>query len=314
MSLASLLTAAAKRREPLKTVTNALRLVNGQGDGLTGLIIDQYGQHFSAQIFDPAWHAQIRTIPDFLKKEFRPALFIVTDRAQSAASTPDAINHQIHIGTKDKALTVVKEYGLKFSVDLNDGLNAGLFLDMRHNRHAMGEKARGRRVLNCFAYTSSFGVHARHHGAREVINVDVSKRVLERAALNYELNGIIPSENEFIRADAALYIDRAIKKENYFDMIILDPPSFARSDGKVFQVKKDLPGLLANAVKILNPKGILFVSTNFNGLTHDDLEQMVIAAADGRKAGAAVRVVQDADFPGSNRFKESYLVGVWAVL
>lgn len=314
MKTSALLAAAFKKREPLRELTTAIRLVNGQGDDAPGLILDQYGQYFSAQVFDPCWHEQIRDITEVIKQAFRPAFFVVKDRTQSAMSTPDVINHKIIIGSKDKATTVVKEHGLKFSVNLNDGLNAGLFLDMRHNRYMMGKMSQGKRVLNCFSYTCAFGLHARFHGASEVINVDVSKRVLERAELNYQLNGIIPSANEFARADVGQYIERAIKKENFFDMIILDPPSFARSEGKVFQVKKDLPKMLAQAVKILRPNGILFVSTNFNGLTHGDLEGILDVARDGRTLQRCTRITQDDDFPGTNRFKESYLVGLWAAI
>ena len=300
------------KRKDLTTITNALRLVTGQGDGLDGLILEQYDQHFVAQIFDPQWLGKSSMLIETLQKQFSPQYLIIKDRTSSASSIPDAIKTHVVINRGQGSKAVVQEYGIKFCVDLNDGLNSGLFLDMRGNRHQLAEQLKGKRLLNCFSYTCSFGVHARMNEASDVVNVDVSAKILERGRYNYELNGIVPSENEFIRADAAAYLERAVKKDNRFDAIVLDPPSFARADKKVFQIKRDLPALLWNAVKVLNPGGILFVSTNFNAIGYKDVEAMMHKAANGRRVKNAMPIGQDKDFPGTNTFKESYLVGIWA--
>jgi len=306
-----LLQAALRKRLPLRKVTNALRLVNGRGDGLPGLVLEQYDRHFAAQVFDAAWLGRAEMLTDLIKSNFKPEYFILKDRSHSSAAVPDAIRTQVLIDDAGPG-TIVEEYGLKFAVDLDDGLNTGLFLDMRANRHRIGKMAKAKRVLNCFAYTCSFGVHAAANGARAVVNVDISKKTLERGLENYKLNGLSPPGTEFIRADAAAYLKRAAKKQNRFDLIIVDPPSFARGGGGVFQIKKDLPRVLADAVLALEPGGAVFIATNFNGLDHAALERMVKHAAAGRGIKNMERAGQDLDFPGTNTFKESYLAAITA--
>jgi 23S rRNA (cytosine1962-C5)-methyltransferase len=207
--------------------------------------------------------------------------------------------------------TIVEEHGIKFEVNLNDGLNCGLFLDMRHNRRMVGLFSKGKKVLNCFSYTCSFGVHARLGGAREVINTDISRKILDRGRNNYQLNTLLPSPGEFIKADSVAFLQRAYKKGNAFDVIVLDPPSFARHEGQVFQVKRDLPKLMALAVAVLNPGGALLVTTNYSEISHADLERILAKGLNGRRVASIQRVGQDEDFAGSNSFKESFLVGLW---
>lgn len=314
MSVRDLLIQAITKRKALSAHTNAMRLVNGAGDGLPGILLDRFGLHFCAQIFDKAWHERMPAVTAVLQEEFGIDYFILKDRSDDAASDKEAIKTQVIIGQGQSAVTVVDEYGLLFGVDLNDGLNAGLFLDMRDNRYSLARHTQEKRVLNCFAYTCSFGVHARAYGARDVVNVDISKKALERGLANYKFNNLIPGPNEFVRADAGTYLSRAVKKENRFDVIIIDPPSFARLDDGVFQVKRDLPKLIYDAVQVLNDGGELFVATNFNGLTFMDIESMIEDALGKRTMKHRMRVKQDRDFPGTNTFKESYLVGIWAVI
>lgn len=309
VELKSGLEAAVQKREPLKQYANALRLVNGAGDGLSGLILEQYDRHCVAQIFSSRWLSDKKVLTDFVKTQLGGRYFVVKDRTQSPASNPEAFKTSVWIES-DSSQTVVEEHGLKFSVDLNDTLNTGLFLDMRLNRKIIGALARGRKVLNCFAYTCSFGVACRAGGAVSVVNVDVSAKSLARGKLNYELNQITPAQNEFIKGDAVEYLKRANEKENKFDLIILDPPSFARFDGKIFRIQKDLEPLMAMAIKALNPGGFLFVSTNFNGLSHQQLENSVRKAAAGRAIKEVQRLEQDKDFVGSGWIPESYLAAL----
>ena len=219
------------------------------------------------------------------------------------------IKEEVLIG-KDP-LTIIEEHGTQFAVNLNDGLNCGLFLDMRKNRWLLREACRDRKVLNCFAYTCSFGVHARTGGAREVINTDISRKILERGRANYEINALSTANGEFIKADSVAFLQRAFKKGNTFDVIILDPPSFARHEGRVFQVKKDLPKLIALAVAVLNPGGNLLVTTNYSEISHADLERILARGLNGRRVTRIQRIGQDEDFRGTNSFKESYLAGLW---
>ncbi|MBF0479651.1 MAG: class I SAM-dependent rRNA methyltransferase [Candidatus Omnitrophica bacterium] len=309
-----LLKIAASKRETLKASTNAIRLVNSMGDDeeLSGLILEQYHQHFVAQIFDERWLKEKKLLRDFVKEQGGVYL-VIKDRTESASSHPDDIKRNVWI-EHNSSQTIVEENGLNFGVDLNDTLNTGLFLDMRHNRKVVSGLAANRKVLNCFAYTCSFGVYCRHKGAISVVNVDVSKKSLDRGRANYELNGIVPEKNEFIRADAVEYLEKAVKKDNRFDLIILDPPSFARHEGKIFSVKKDLAGLIANAVKVLNPDGVLFVSTNLSDMNPEYLEDLITEAAKNRTVKKVDYFGQDQDFPGSGLMSESCLSAVLVIL
>lgn len=306
-----LLQEASKEREGLKRLTNAVRLVNGFGDELDGLVLEQHGSHFVAQIFDERWLREKETLVSFVKAR-GGVYFIVKDRTAGASSDPDAIKFDVWI--PGDSSTVVEEHGIKFKVDLNDTLNTGLFLDMRSNRHRVAGMSRGRKVLNLFAYTCAFGVHCRMNGAVSVVNVDVSRKILERARVNYGLNGLVPEKNELIRADAVEYLERAVKKDNRFDMIILDPPSFARYEGRTFSVKKDLPRVVEMIVKVLNPQGVLFVATNHSEMLHSNLQNIIKAAARGRPLKNVQCLGQDTDFPGTGFIAESCLTAILAEL
>jgi 23S rRNA (cytosine1962-C5)-methyltransferase len=303
--LRDLLKQAIGRREKMSKITNALRLVNGRGDALDGLLIDRYNKHIHIQALKDHWHKQMDEICSLLESSVPVEYLVVKYR-------DGALPLEVRIKSKGKEpRTIVEEYGLKFEVNLNDGLNCGLFLDMRHNRRMVGQFSQGKKVLNCFSYTCSFGVHARGAGAREVINTDISRKILERGRNNYKLNGLSADGQEFVKADSIAFLQRAVKKGNSFDVIILDPPSFARHEGRVFQVKRDLPKAIALAVTVLNPGGALLVATNYSEISYKDLEDMLARSLNGRRVGHCQGVGQDDDFYGSNSFKESFLVGLW---
>jgi len=304
MELRTLLNKAIERRHSLVSITNCLRLVNGKGDACDGLLIDRYHQHVQIQVLHERWSKRVDEIAQILISMMPVDYLIVKSR--------QGLNLSVRVLKQGDPKTIVDENGLKFEVDLNDGLNCGLFLDMRANRRMVAAACRAKKVFNGFAYTCSFGLYARAHGATEVINTDISKRTLKKAEDNYRLNGYKVSPDEFIAADTLAYLNRAVKKQNLFDIIILDPPSFSRHEGKTFQVKRDMPLLIQTAVEVLRPKGRLFVSTNYSEISHAQLEEMLAKSLNTRRVEKLERVGQDQDFPGSNSFKESYLSGLWA--
>ncbi|MEI8011104.1 MAG: class I SAM-dependent methyltransferase [Candidatus Omnitrophota bacterium] len=309
--LLGLLQTAWDKREGLRAVTNAIRIVNGYGDGLDGLVLEQHGHHFVAQVFEERWLDEKEALVHFVKG-LGAQYLVVKDRTQSASSRAEDLTARVWIDGLSS--TMVEEFGIKFSVDMNDTLNTGLFLDMRANRRLVAGLAKGRKVLNLFSYTCAFGLHCRKQGASSVVNVDVSRKALDRAKVNYELNGLIPEKNEFIRADAVEYLERGVKKDNRFNMIILDPPSFARFEGKTFIVKKDLPQVVSLCVKLLEPEGVLFVATNHSEMIHSHLQSIIKAAVKGRKVSDMQCLGQDTDFEGSGFMAESCLTAVLAKL
>ncbi len=309
--LALQLKRAFSYRESLKLNTNAMRLVNSQGDGLNGLIIDRFNKHFVVYILDARWHSYQKSISDCLREHFEVDYLVFKDRTVSGTRNASRIAVDVLVG-QENSQTIVEENGLRFHVDLNDHLNQGLFLDMRKNRKLVASYAPGRAVLNCFAYTCSFGVYCRKLGASRVTNVDISARFLKKGKENYRLNHLHEGRSEFVRDHAVRYLERAAKRNNLFDIIILDPPSFARFEGTVFSVKKDMPLLIEKAFRALTPEGILFVSTNLSSITRPQLEEWAHIAAKktGRKIIEATRLGQDIEFRGSGLMKESFLSAV----
>lgn len=302
-TLATALNKAIQRRRPLSLITNAMRLVNGSGDDVDGILIDRYHRHFHVQVLSEHRHQQADDICRLLTSTMPVEYLIVKSRRGLE------IKQEVLVGQNPQ--TMVEENGIKFEVNLNDGLNCGLFLDMRQNRKMVGMSCKDKKVFNGFSYTCSFGAYARVGGAREVINTDISRKILDRGKNNYQLNALSTPPSEFIKADSVSFLQRALKKGNGFDVIVLDPPSFARHEGNVFQVKRDLPKLIALAVGVLNTAGALLVTTNYSEISHADLERILASSLNGRRVAHIQRVGQDEDFTGTNSFKESFLVGLW---
>ena len=307
---ASRFNAAINKRKKFFTSTNALRFINGRGDDLAGLAVDVYNKHFVVQLFDKRWEHELKNIQNYLQQRFDPDYLIVKWRTSSDGRSLDQPKVQILV-EKISAQTVVTENNLKFQVDLNDTVNTGLFLDMRDNRQLIGSIAQGKRVLNCFSYSCSFGVYAQSHGSSDVVNVDISQKVLDKGRVNYQLNNLSYGESDFVKRDTEDYLLWAGKKNIFFDIIILDPPSFARYGNKVFAVKKELPRLIELAVKILNPGGFLFVATNCSDIASESLARQVKLSGSiyRRTPKALKRLRQSGDFVGQG-MKESHLAAV----
>jgi 23S rRNA (cytosine1962-C5)-methyltransferase len=304
-----LLDQSIEKRKKLFQSTQALRLVNGHGDHLKGLTVDCYHKHFVVQIFSDTWERSIDQVVDHLQKIFDPNYLIVKWRHSPDGRSLDSPRTKVFI-EKTSAQTIVVENGLKFSVDCNDAVNTGLFLDMRENRKKMGHLAKGKSVLNTFAYTCSFGVYARHFGAKQVLNIDISKKALKRGEENYALNELTYSD--FIVDNTEEFMARGIKKDRHYDLIILDPPSFSRYGNKIFSVTKKMPFLIEQAIRLLNKEGAIFISTNCSEISSLDLKRYI--TEESRKCQRLIKNMeslnQGPDFPGSGSMKESYLAAL----
>ncbi len=305
-----LLLAALKKREGLNT--NALRVINGEGDGLPGITLDRYNKHYVLQVFDDALEKRAEYIGQRILEHVDAEYFIVKIRCWSDGLSLEDAPALILKG--DSSDTVVTENGIDFNIDLHDAINSGLFLDMRSNRALVTSNAKGKRLLNGFSYTCSFGAYAKFHGAAETVNVDISQKILSLGIENYKRNNLPYSENEFIRADVMEYFDGLIKKGSVFDIIVMDPPSFSRHKGKTFSAKKSIGDIAQKSLKLLSDDGELFISTNNSSITKKGLKNIVTqeVVKSGFKLASLKTVGQDIDFPSSGKVKESHLSGVWA--
>lgn len=161
----------------------------------------------------------------------------------------------------------VEEQGLSFWVNLGDYLDTGLFLDHRKTRARVRAEAKGKRFLNLFAYTGSFTVYAAAGGARSTTTVDLSNTYLEWAERNLALNGLAGPAHALVRADVLEWLHAEAQSSRRYDLVVLDPPSFSASKrmSGTFDVQRDQGKLLADAVGVLAPGGVLYFSTNFKG-------------------------------------------------
>jgi len=203
--------------------------------------------------------------------------------------------------------TVVTENGLKFGIDFAAGYSVGLFIDQRENRRFV-RQLKPKRVLNCFAYTCSFSIAAASIGAK-TLNVDLSRRSLERGRENFALNQLSADGHQFLADDVRPVMRRLARRGNKFDMIILDPPTFSRTKGgAAFHVEKDLEELISAVVEIADRGANILVSTNCESLNESALERMARYALKlSRRSGGFHREPSPADFPPGDGAKTVWL-------
>jgi 23S rRNA (cytosine1962-C5)-methyltransferase len=212
------------------------------------------------------------------------------------------------LGAADESLqTIATENHLKFGIDFGAGYSVGLFVDQRENRQFV-RQTKPKRLLNCFAYTCSFSIAAASAGAKTV-NVDLSKRSLERGRHNFSLNELSTDGHQFIADDVRPVLRRLARRGDKFDMIILDPPTFSRTKGgAAFHVEKDFEDLIAASLEIATPGGRILLSTNCETLIEPALEKMARYALKlTRRSGTFHREPTPADFPAGAAARSIWL-------
>lgn len=284
---------AAWLRQPLHYENTAYRLVNEQADGLPGVTVDRYGDFAVLTVSSDEAYARRFELGEALLAIGARGIFLKArlggdPRKLDSSLTPPAPL----LGTSPSGALEVREGPLRWLVLLGDGAHTGLFLDQRDNRARLWRAARGLRVLNLFAYTCSFSVAAAAGGAREVVSVDLSNRALQRGRANMELNGVAPDAHPFIRADVVDWLGRAQKRQERFDWIVLDPPTFGtRREGRHFTVEQAYSGVARDALTLLGSGGRLLAVTNHRATSLLRLRQVLHRAA--RAAGRQVIQMKD---------------------
>ena len=253
----------------------AYRVLDGSGDGVPGVYLDRYGPAMVMNIYEDARLSQAsvttaaNVILDLLAAAGIEAVYVkpfARDRSRLAGRSPDELRAAApRAGRKQPESLMVREYDSRFEVRLYDGHSTGLFLDHRDHRRALAQR-KPSRVLNLFAYTCAFAVPLATAGAN-VTNVDVSARYLEWGKRNLALNGLELSAARFFRMDVFEYLAYAARhREERFDLVILDPPTFAAGDRrrgvKPWKALDDYPALLQAALRVLAPGGSIFAASN----------------------------------------------------
>ena len=291
---ARILTTALSRR--LRGLTdaesNSYRLITGDKEGLSGLVAHRFGDLVVIDLGVGGVELKkrdLRGMADWYKGTLGVGSVACRDlraksRRESEKGSAESAGLELLRGRSVPETVIVEERGLRFEVKPGGGASVGLFLDQRENRKRAAALAKGGKVLNLFAYTCGFSVAAAVGGAKRTVSVDISAGSLEWGRRNFELNGIDLDDHVFIRSDAGEYIKRATRQGLFFDLIIIDAPTFAhaRRGGKAFAVKAGLEVLVRAAADRLRPGGAMMVTVNQRTLTGRWLRERVLAGCSDR--------------------------------
>lgn len=295
---ASRLASALKVRQSIGIAdnpkNNTYRLVHGEGDNLPGLIIDVYDRTAVMQAHSIGMHLQRKQIAEQLVKVMGSRIDNVYYKSETTLPFMDDMeNGFVYGGSEDN---VALENGLKFYVDWLRGQKTGFFVDQRDNRSLLERYSAGKSVLNMFCYTGGFSVYAMRGGAKLVHSVDSSAKAIELTNRNIALNFEGDNRHEAFCEDAFKYLEQA---GNNYDLIILDPPAFAKHRGALHNALKGYTRLNNKAFQKIQPGGILFTFSCSQVVTKDHFRNAVFTAA--AQAGRKVRILhqlhQPADHP-----------------
>jgi 23S rRNA (cytosine1962-C5)-methyltransferase len=265
--------------------TTALRLINAEGDFLPGLIVDKYNDGLCVQVLTAGMERLRDPVFAHLEKTLTPRFLF--ERSDSDSRVREGLEMRSGlISGKPPGTVKFKENGLLFSIDIAGGQKTGFFLDQRDNRRLAGDYAAGAAVCDCFAYSGAFTVYAMARGARFAHVVDASKPALETARRNLELNGLFLGEDHFFEEDVFSYLRRT---EAVYDLIILDPPKFARHPGEVPKAARGYKDINLLAFKKAAHNGVVFTFSCSGAVDPRLFRQIVFSAA--ADSGRKVQVV-----------------------
>jgi 23S rRNA (cytosine1962-C5)-methyltransferase len=292
------------------SVTNAFRLIHGEGDGLPGLIIDYYDGVAIVQAHSVGMHLDRMNIAAALQKNIADIKAIYY-KSQSTlpGKMRDAGQDEYLLGM-GIVPHIVLENSSKFYIDWEEGQKTGFFLDQRENRKLLGDFSKGKNVLNTFCYTGGFSVYSLSAGASLVHSVDSSQKAIDLTRRNLELNGFNANVNQCFAVDTFDFIK---DKQGFYEVIILDPPAFAKHRDARHQAVRGYQRLNAEAMRIIKPGGIIFTFSCSQVVDRQLFYDTIVSAA--IQAGRQIKVLhhlsQPADHPVSIFHPEGeYLKGL----
>jgi 23S rRNA (cytosine1962-C5)-methyltransferase len=301
---------AVEKREPLKSVTNAVRLIYSEADSLPGLILDLYKDTAVIQIFTLGMEKLKPLILEAVKKIVKPAR--IYERSDSVFRKAEKLR-PVKGWLSDNMPTNIEinEGGARFLVDIENGHKTGFYLDQRRSRLALKAVSKGKKVLDLFCYTGGFLVNAALGGAVRVTGVDIKQEWLDTARENAALNGV-GDKAEFICGDAFKVTQDIVSSGAKFDIVIVDPPSFLRSKKDIVMAARGYKEINTLAFKALAPGGVLCTFSCSHNMPNDIFSRIVKDAAKlaGRTFTILKRCHQDKDHPIIKSIPETeYLKG-----
>ena len=283
-------------------LTTAFRLFNQEGDGFGGLTVDLYGDYAVFSWYN-SYVFQIRqTISEAFRQVFPEVL-----GAYEKIRFKGLDYESAHVyGQEAPDFFTVLENGVLYQVFMNDGLMTGIFLDQHEVRGSLVDGlAMGKSLLNMFSYTAAFSVAAAMGGASQTTSVDLAKRSRELSQAHFQANGISTDDHRFIVMDVFEYFKYAKRKGLTYDVIVLDPPSFARNKKQTFSVAKDYHKLISQSLEILNPGGIIIASTNAANVSRQKFTEQIDKGFAGRSYQILNKYGLPADFAYNKKDESS---------
>jgi 23S rRNA (cytosine1962-C5)-methyltransferase len=290
--------AAWELRSPLRQQgCTAYRWLFGEGDGLPGLTVDLYGDYAVIQTY---MEGAAELLDDLIAALTQThALKGVILRTQHSADLPeereDLGKGRLLWGRSAPEDLLVEEHHLKFQVDLQTGQKTGLFLDHRENRRFLEGWSEGRQVLNCFSYTGAFSLYALRGGAQQVVSVDVGRSLAQATTTNIRLNQLDESRHTFITEDCFTLLSRYVEQKQRFDLLILDPPSFAKTKQNRHAALRAYTKINALALQCVKPGGLLATASCTSQVSPDAFKEMIAAA--GASSGHRLQIIHEAGQP-----------------
>jgi 23S rRNA (cytosine1962-C5)-methyltransferase len=291
--VAAQVAAAWELRAPIRQgATTAYRVLFGEGDGVPGITVDLYGSYAVIATYADSTQKLVPWVVTALR-EIIPLEGILQRIPRAEAEGDDKT--RLLWGEPPPPDLEIEEHGLKFRANLRQGQKTGLFLDHRENRHYLESWCYGKRVLNCFSYTGAFSVYAAWGGASEVISCDIAPGAAEDARINFSLNGFNPNKYEFLVEDCFALLDHYRNQGRQFELVILDPPSFATSKRQLHAATRAYTRLNQLALRCVAPDGLL-ASASCTSQVSPELFRSILADA-AQLAGSRLQIVHDAGQP-----------------
>ncbi|HHA7547073.1 TPA: class I SAM-dependent rRNA methyltransferase [Streptococcus pneumoniae] len=283
-------------------LTTAFRLFNQEGDGFGGLTVDLYGDYAVFSWYNSYVYQIRQTISEAFRQVFPEVL-----GAYEKIRFKGLDYESAHVyGQEAPDFFTVLENGVLYQVFMNDGLMTGIFLDQHEVRGSLVDGlAMGKSLLNMFSYTAAFSVAAAMGGASQTTSVDLAKRSRELSQAHFQANGLSTDEHRFIVMDVFEYFKYAKRKDLTYDVIVLDPPSFARNKKQTFSVAKDYHKLISQSLEILNPGGIIIASTNVANVSRQKFTEQIDKGFAGRSYQILNKYGLPADFAYNKKDESS---------
>ena len=283
-------------------LTTAFRLFNQEGDGFGGLTVDLYGDYAVFSWYNSYVYQIRQTISEAFRQVFPEVLGSYEKIRFKGLDYESA-----HVyGQEAPDFFTVLENGILYQVFMNDGLMTGIFLDQHEVRGSLVDGlAMGKSLLNMFSYTAAFSVAAAMGGASQTTSVDLAKRSRELSQAHFQANGLSTDAHRFIVMDVFEYFKYAKRKGLTYDVIVLDPPSFARNKKQTFSVAKDYHKLISQSLEILNPGGIIIASTNAANVSRQKFTEQIDKGFAGRSYQILNKYGLPADFAYNKKDESS---------